>query len=1023
MQGRMLANRGGTRTPVRAASPVAVRGSMSGNAHARALYDSQEKSPRSGGGAAAAAAAAGGSTSFSTRVQQVIALVLVVLCAVNLYELVFPVVQGRFSSYFSASAPATSAATSQRYIVVGVRGEPEFGRAVFWGRQQQDAKVLSLRALALSRAKFDAWLARRVNAGVIGAGFAHPAVFVALHQGPGGPNVFIGGPEDWKARVAQGSAQAQHEATPPPTDEAVADGTDDDNEPDVGSGPSSDDDDETASEPATAATAAHLPPPLVAQTVLKNNIITGYTASAEKRFTNYRLFASALTAPGTGPFRGWKFVYQGPAMASVTLVQDQLSAQLASVKNPRGLVNNIGWGGQSCLGGTKGAQIQCRTNRAQRDGCAYADLKVQPPQYRLWVQDECRLFFDAVCPADAQALWILKPSGGQHGAGMSVHQGCAQLQSDHGACALGDARKRFFIMPYLEPALLDGHKFDVRSYILVASLQPALLFYHDGFVRRATSAYSRTDLGDKAAHITNAHEQDAKDDHFWDFDRLSDYLAAHAGFPPRFMQTAFREHAKRVSEFVYFSAEPFMRKRRGKFQLFAVDWIVDARGGAHMLEVNSNPLVTAYPCKGFPETWTALMDLVLTVHTRPQDLREPLVPGRFSFQGWELVYNEQLPGPAYNACATFASEPAVPLAARHLPKTAAEVQSELAREERDDALIRDDLDRERAMVGGGRIEPWAPLEDGEAARRAVPWTPRAAAGEFNCTARQPGSTYDRLTCLLAHGTPDETPVHVLASGRPGPVVVVVAGMHGNEGAGVVAARHIAKYWTLQTGAVVVVERANARGVRVNSRVVPGAGTDLNRAFPPAHEPTAFMAKALWELMGAVRPHVLMDLHEGRGFFAASGVKDEVTRNVGSTVGTKGASKGSSIVASVEALPLAHTMVAPLNAAITDPEHRFLIISPPIEGGLAAKVAGAFGTRSLVLETTLLLPLEDRVRQHLVLVSTGLRALGVLQANFDFDAAGPPPEACVATRKGCGDDGAAVDAEATAVQTAVARDRQ
>ena len=75
-----------------------------------------------------------------------------------------------------------------------------------------------------------------------------------------------------------------------------------------------------------------------------------------------------------------------------------------------------------------------------------------------------------------------------------------------------------------------------------------------------------------------------------------------------------------------------MRKRRGKFQLFAIDWIVDARGGVHMLEVNSNPLVTAYPCKGFPETWTALMDLVLTVQTRPQDLTEPLVPDKFDFQ-------------------------------------------------------------------------------------------------------------------------------------------------------------------------------------------------------------------------------------------------------------------------------------------------------------------------------------------------------------------------------------------------------
>ena len=45
-------------------------------------------------------------------------------------------------------------------------------------------------------------------------------------------------------------------------------------------------------------------------------------------------------------------------------------------------------------------------------------------------------------------------------------------------------RKKWFVMEYIDPALLDGHKFDLRSYLLVASLNPLLVFYHDGFVRR-----------------------------------------------------------------------------------------------------------------------------------------------------------------------------------------------------------------------------------------------------------------------------------------------------------------------------------------------------------------------------------------------------------------------------------------------------------------------------------------------------------------------------------------------------------
>jgi len=287
-----------------------------------------------------------------------------------------------------------------------------------------------------------------------------------------------------------------------------------------------------------------------------------------------------------------------------------------------------------------------------------------------------------------------------------------------------------------------------------------------------------------------------------------------------------------------------------------------------MLEVNSNPLVTAYPIKGFPETWTSLMDLVMTIQTRPADLTQPLVPDVFDYRGWQLVHNEQLTANRpYNSCAVFSSLVDPHIEAQHPLKTTEEIQSELVRGQKDDDLIQDDLDREKMQVGGVKIEPWAPLDDPEAAVRSVPWSIRRKF-EFNCSSKLPGSTYDRQSCLLAGGTVDETPVHILTSSKPGPLVLIIAGLHGNEGAGVVASRHVAKYWTIASGIVVVVERANARGVRVNSRLVPGSGVDLNRAFPLQHDPTSSMAKVLWELVSTLKPNVLMDLHEGRGFFAA-----------------------------------------------------------------------------------------------------------------------------------------------------------
>jgi len=51
--------------------------------------------------------------------------------------------------------------------------------------------------------------------------------------------------------------------------------------------------------------------------------------------------------------------------------------------------------------------------------------------------------------------------------------------------------------------------------------------------------------------------------------------------------------------------------------------------------------------------------------------------------------------------------------------------------------------------------------------------------------------------LLA-GTGQETPWHRVASGEPGPVVMIVGGVHGNELAGARAAEQI-RHWTLARG--------------------------------------------------------------------------------------------------------------------------------------------------------------------------------------------------------------------------------
>ena len=81
--------------------------------------------------------------------------------------------------------------------------------------------------------------------------------------------------------------------------------------------------------------------------------------------------------------------------------------------------------------------------------------------------------------------------------------------------------------------------------------------------------------------------------------------------------------------------------------------------------------------------------------------------------------------------------------------------------------------------------------------------------------------------VLMAGTRYQTPFYVHSGADPGPTVVVIGGVHGDETAGYLAARALVN-WKVQSGTLVIVPDANVPAIRANQRFV---GRNMNAFFP------------------------------------------------------------------------------------------------------------------------------------------------------------------------------------------------
>ena len=171
----------------------------------------------------------------------------------------------------------------------------------------------------------------------------------------------------------------------------------------------------------------------------------------------------------------------------------------------------------------------------------------------------------------------------------------------------------------------------MRVYMVVASTTPWTVWYHPGYLRRALSAYD-PESDDPRAHLTNTHFQYKSKafkfkDHLWpmyvakpskDTPTFQQYLAARGITGPRFVQTVLEPRMKRVLKFIVHTAKPHVQSRRGAYQVFGMDFMVDAAFNVFLIEANGYPGFTWASGYDSRELVGQFNDLVTELHEAPQ---------------------------------------------------------------------------------------------------------------------------------------------------------------------------------------------------------------------------------------------------------------------------------------------------------------------------------------------------------------------------------------------------------------------
>ncbi len=237
--------------------------------------------------------------------------------------------------------------------------------------------------------------------------------------------------------------------------------------------------------------------------------------------------------------------------------------------------------------------------------------KFRPSVWDLSNKKQCEDFFAKLQDKDEGEVYMkrkaVKSNGEEQFELMNEleEQRLLTLYQDKKICGVRRSTQKHVIHRYVHnPMLLNGRKFNIRAYMLVASTNPVIAYYHDGqlsvsnTVFKADNALMDGLLGaegknKKTIYMNGLNKKEAGKAETWTFERLQEYLLEKGKIKNRdWADEKLRLQLQTAMIHVLRAISGNFARSSSLYELFAFDFMMDEEMNLWLLDTRHKDLFT-----------------------------------------------------------------------------------------------------------------------------------------------------------------------------------------------------------------------------------------------------------------------------------------------------------------------------------------------------------------------------------------------------------------------------------------------